>query len=503
MPAFCAALPTTQSESMNRRDFLRAAGIGAATALTAPLLSARPGSMIEGNRLRLPATFPGGELAAAVTQGEVWPGTTTELWTFGGSWPAPTIRVRRGDTLDVSFVNRLAEPTTIHWHGLVVPPEMDGHPADAVAPGAGFRYTFEVVNRAGTYWYHPHPHERTAAQTYRGMAGLVIVEDEEEQALDLPRGAYDLPLVVQDRYLEGTRTFEYEPNGTQRLNGMLGDTVFVNGTPDAYHEVDAGRYRLRVLNGSNARILRLAFADRRAFSVIGTDGGLLDRAYEVTETYLAPAERMEIVVDFSDLESGEALALESLAFGTATTPVQQGYGLPVMRFVGTGATGHTRALPAMLASLAPPGQPRPVDYSFVLDTSPIPLGGHHHRINGKVFDMASVEQTGTFLGDVVRWEIRNNHTMPHPMHIHGTQFRIVERDGAAVTAPRDMGWKDTVQLDGNRSAIVELGFSYSGIYLIHCHNLEHEDDGMMLNFGVNALTGAESEAHVPTELDLR
>ena len=488
---------------MKRRDFLRAAGIGAATVIASPLLRARSTATIEGNRLRIPREWTGGGLEAAVTQTEVWPGETTELFTLGGIWPGPTIRVRRGGTLDVAFTNRLAEPTTIHWHGLIVPPAMDGHPKDAVAPEGSFRYTFDVANRAGTYWYHPHPHERTAAQTYRGMAGLLIVEDDEEQALDLPRGVLDIPLVIQDRYLNGARTLDYAPTSSQRLNGMLGDTVFVNGTPDAYHEVDAGLHRLRVLNGGNARILRLAFSDGRRFSIIGTDGGLLDRPYEVSETYLAPAERVELLVDFSDLGAAEESALVSLPFGTATVPEQQGYGLTVLRFVGTGASGHTRPAPATLASLPPLGAVGEVAHTFMLDTSPIPREGHHHRINGKVFEMDSFESWRLTVGRPEVWEIVNNHTMPHPMHVHGTQFRIIDRDGAPASDPRDRGWKDTVQLDGLTSVRVLVSFDHTGLYLIHCHNLEHEDDGMMLNFLVEAPTGVDADANLPTEMDLR
>jgi blue copper oxidase len=471
--------------------------------MTPRLLRAHARAPIEGNRLRISREWEGGELAAAVTQAEVWPGETTELWTLGGSWPAPTIRVRRGQVLDVPFVNHLSEPTTIHWHGLIVPPEMDGHPSDAVVPGGTFRYVFEVENLAGTYWYHPHPHERTAAQVYKGMAGLIIVEDDEEQAFDLPRGVYDLPLVIQDRYLDGARAFEYAPTSTQMLNGLLGDTAFVNGTPDAYHEVDAGLYRLRVVNGANARIMKLGFADGRRFSIIGTDGGLIDRPREVTETLLAPAERVELLVDFADLGAGEECALMSLAYGTATTAQQQGFALRLLRFVGTGTAGHTRPAPTRLRTLPAVDPLLATEYAFEFDTSPIPRQGHNHWINGKVFEMDTFERPTIALNGKQRWDLRNMHTMPHPIHIHGTQFRIAERNGAPVVDPRDMGWKDTIQLDGLESARVDVQFSYWGIYLIHCHNLEHEDDGMMLNFFVQALTGVDEASELPTELDLR
>lgn len=489
---------------MKRRDFLRAAGIGAASLVAAPVLGARSRTAIDGNRLRIPRDWAGEALVAAVTQNEVWPGTSTELWTLGGSWPGPTIRIRRGATLDVEIINRLAEATTVHWHGLRVASQFDGHPVDAIAPGASFRATFPIANRAGTYWYHPHPHERTAPQSYRGMAGLFIVEDDEEQELDLPRGAYDLPLVIQDRFLEGRRSFDYAPTSAQRLNGMLGDTAFVNGTPEAYHEVDAGRYRLRILNGSNARILRLGFTDGRRFEVIATDGGLLDRPYEVAETLLAPAERVEIIVDFSDVAEGEQVLLASLQFGTASTPEQQGWPLDILRLVGSGRAGHSGATPPTLASVDRLDRDAVVsEQNFVLQTSPIPIGGHHHKINGVVFEMDRIDARIP-LGELQLWELRNDHTMPHPMHLHGTQFQVLDRDGAALVDPRDMGWKDTVQLQGKEVVRLLVRFDeYQGTFLLHCHNLEHEDDGMMINVAVEGPGAVGEEEEQPTELDLR
>jgi FtsP/CotA-like multicopper oxidase with cupredoxin domain len=486
---------------MKRRDFLRTAGLGVAATLAAPRGAFGANASIEGNPLRIPRTFFGDELEAAVSSQEIWPGLLSEVWTFGRSWPAPTIRVRKGDDIVLALVISLREPTSIHWHGLIVPSNMDGHPSAAIAPGGSFRYTFPVVNEAGTYWYHPHPHERTGAQVYMGMAGAIIVEDDLE--LNLPRGLYDLPLVLQDRFLDGLHELSYAPTSAQRLNGMLGDTGFANGTPDALLAVDAGRYRFRVLNGSNARILRLGFSDGRTFSVIGTDGGLLDAPRAVSSTLLAPAERVEIVVDLSDLRKGDTLVLKSLGYGTATTPGQQGWELAFLTLIGTGQIGDTDALPATLAPferLDPSSAT--AEQLFTLDTSPIPLGGHHHKINGVVFDMTRIDATAA-RDRTELWTITNNHTMPHPIHIHGTQFQIVDRDGVAVRDPRDLGWKDTVQVDGKETVRLLVRFRYDGVYLLHCHNLEHEDDGMMINFAVGAATAVDAEDHVPTELDLR
>ncbi|MBC8145584.1 MAG: multicopper oxidase family protein [bacterium] len=488
---------------MKRRAFIRNGGLAIATAIASPLLSSRSHARSVGNPLRIPATLAGSSLEAKTVAAEVWPGSTTDLMTLGGTWPGPTIRVRRGDQFEVDVVNRLDESTTVHWHGLVVPPDMDGHPMDVIAPNASRRYSFEVLNRAGTYWYHPHPHERTAAQTYQGMAGIFIVEDDDEQNLDLPRGAYDVPLLIQDRIVRGGRTLVYDPDSIARLNGTLGDTVFVNGTPDAYLNVDRGLYRLRLINASNARILRLAFNDGRSFNVIGCDGGLLDRSHVVNETYLAPAERIEIVVDFAALAIGQSVELRSLAFGSATTYAQQGFELAVMSFVGTGGAGHSSISQTLI-----PHEPFRIDdarktQSITLDTSPIPLGGHHHKINGVVFDMHRIDARIP-LDELQLWEITNQHTMSHPIHIHGTQFQVVDRTTVAQLAPVDMGWKDTVLVAGKETVRVLIRFSpFVGTYLLHCHNLEHEDDGMMINFSVDQRTAVDDAQAIPTKLDLR
>jgi blue copper oxidase len=270
------------------------------------------------------------------------------------------------------------------------------------------------------------------------------------------------------------------------------------------HPVSAGRYRLRLVNGSNARIFRLGFSDGRSFRVIAGDGGLLDRPYEVTDVYLAPAERVEIVVDFSDLAAGASVVLRSLQFGTASTPGQQGFALDVMTFAGTGRDGYRGALPAQLVALERYDRSQATGaQTFALDTSPIPIGGHHHQINGVVFDMHRIDARVP-LGRLELWELRNDHTMPHPIHIHGTQFQVVERDGAPPTSPHELGWKDTVLVRGRETVQVLVRFQpYAGTYLLHCHNLEHEDDGMMINFSVDAPTGVDTIHALPTELDLR
>lgn len=457
-----------------------------------------------GNPLRIPPTFQGDELVAAIHTQEIFPGVETTVWTLGGETPGPTIRVRRGDPFAVRLRNELAEETIVHWHGQLVPPEMDGHPMEALAPGASFDYAFDVVNRAGTYFYHPHPHERTGPQAYRGMGGFYLVSDEEEDALDLPDDAFDVPLMVQDRIFTPDGQLSYDPNETQKLNGLLGDTILVNGTPEAYLEVSADLYRFRVLNACNARIMKIGFADGTPFHLIGTDGGLLDRPYEVDALYLAPAERIDILVDFAAMEIGSSLQLMTLGFGGSTSFRTHGFAMPLLRFDVTAAATTTRAIPSTLAPITP------IDPStaartrvWELDTRPVPLHGHHHRINGTTFEMDRID-VRVVQGETEIWEIRNLHTMPHPIHVHGVRFQVIERINGEPLAPRDFGWKDTVVVWGEETVRVILRFdAYEGMFLFHCHNLEHEDEGMMLNFEIGEGDSDVGDAEGGGVLDLR
>src|SRR5215211_4183713 len=252
---------------------------------------------------------------------EILPGKRTELWAYraerdGKTYMNPTFRVRKGKEFSAEFANDLDEETTVHWHGLHVDWRMDGHPFQPVALGSTYRYAFPVQNRGGTYWYHPHPHGRTASQTYSGLAGLFLVEDEDEgkltEALDLRLGETDVPLLIQDKVLDESGNIVYVP-------GMMRKVILINLTPNPYLEVGTRIYRFRVLNGSNARTYRLAFTkvgedEFLPYQIIGTDGGLLERPRETSEVFLSPAERMDVLLDLSSFEVGEELALRSLPF---------------------------------------------------------------------------------------------------------------------------------------------------------------------------------------------
>jgi FtsP/CotA-like multicopper oxidase with cupredoxin domain len=509
-----AFIPITSGiVAITRRQFLHTAGTGVALGLAgsfrafgaghgAPSILHQAGA---GNPLRIPPTFSGDTLAAVMAEQVIWPGATTSLYTYGGESPGPTFRVRSGDQFSVRLANQLEgdEHTNIHWHGLVIPPAMDGHPKDVIMPGETFDYSFKIEQRAATCWYHPHPHESTGRQVYMGMAGLFIIEDDEEQALGLPAGDHDVPLVIQDRRPSPTGELIYELTDVDHENGLLGDSVIVNGTSDPYLEVESGLYRFRILNGSNARIYDLAFADNRTFQIIATDGGLLDRPYPVTYAFIAPGERIEILVEFTANDVNASVIMKSLGFGGGSG-TQQGIELPIIRFDIVRAGGGTVTVPATLATLEtidPSLSVRDRTFELRIDHSQMP---HGHMMNGKVFDMTRVDEQ-VRIGDLEIWTFSNISFLPHPMHLHGAQFQVLSRTGVANLVPTDFSWKDVVYVRPFQTVRVLVRFGrWPGLLLVHCHNLEHEDHGMMLNFEmVDENVGVEEEpVGISTKMDL-
>ena len=482
---------------MDRRDWIRktvATGLGAyaGRALSAgsaifPLVARAEASA---DTLALPSQLIG-PLVATPSTGTVWPGRPTALLTFGGSYPSPTIRASRGDVFQLHFENRLTEPTNVHWHGLSVPPEADGHPTDVVRPGGTRQYAFQIGERAGTYWYHPHPDRRTGAQVYGGMAGFLIVEDEDERALGLPAGEQDVPLLLQDRRWAGDGSFRYVPTPMDLMAGYLGDVALVNGTPDAELSVAATLYRFRLLNGSNARVFRVAFEDGRSFQVIGGDGGLLERPIPTNALFLGPAERVEIVADFSHDPLGRAVRLVSLPFfGGGMGPgmgmggaSSQGAPFSLLRFTVQRPGPPSARVPERLVPLErlDPGRAS-VRRRFVMAMRMPPFAGAF-TINGLTFESGRVDVRAE-RGPLELWEVVNASREPHPFHVHATQFQLVRRSSGPL-GPHESGFKDTVLVWPGETVELVLRFErYAGLYVLHCHNLEHEDAGMMLNLEV-------------------
>lgn len=505
---------------INRRQFLVLAGAAAANLLNVNRL---PFSKVATASSKDESFIPDLELSltAAPAQVQIFPGESTAVWRYRGqvikgdpgslinpdqSYLGPIIRARKNQKLRIHFNNDLPAESIIHWHGLHVPANMDGHPMYVIPPGDTFTYEFEILNRAGTYWYHPHPHGRTGHQVYGGLAGLFIISDEQEDRLDIPNGELDIPLVIQDRLFSSDNQLIYLPRGMHdTITGMLGDTICVNGRPDFRLSVSTRIYRLRILNGSNSRIYKLAWKDGTPLTVIATDGGLLEKPVQKKYVVLGPAERIELWADFSKYPVGTSLELVSKYFEPAMQQSVMGprqgmmggdtlpNGAPfsVLKIEVTSEETEPRTLPEEL-SLIERYQPRDADnfynprrFSFFMQ---------HMRglINGRTFQMQEVAGDEMVqLNSTELWEISNDDRsmgmmmmpMPHPVHLHGKQFQVVERSGTPHSGYVDVGWKDTILLmPGERARIMTRFTDYPGMFLYHCHNLEHEDMGMMRNY---------------------
>jgi len=452
-----------------------------------------------GTPLRFPPELqPGESLIFKSANVEVWPGTTTQILGLNDSYPAPTIRVQKGDNFSVLFENQHTEEATIHWHGLLVPELMDGQPKDAVLPGNSYTYTFPIFQKAGTYFYHSHAHHLTAKHVYKGYAGFFIVEDDNELQYGLPTSNYDIPLLIQDRHSAYQPQFTYAPTMMDRMTGYLGDVPLVNGTPEAYFEVQKTLYRFRLLNGSNARIYKIAFSDNSPFWVISTDGGLKDEPSQMNNLYLAPGERVDILFDFFPYTIGNSITLQSQTFNGVGN---QGLQMDLLRFDVVGNLSSGGIVPQNLSA---------INYhhindiqrtrNFVLSQSG--MGSGMHRINGLTYDMNRIDEQIPF-DELEEWKFINNTNNFHPMHVHGVMFQVYSRNGNTNLQPNDKGWKDTVLVNPNETVSVLVKCNdYSGIYLLHCHNLEHEDDGMMLNIKFDSPTNIEEENTQPETFEL-
>ncbi|HEX6088551.1 MAG TPA: multicopper oxidase domain-containing protein [Gemmatimonadales bacterium] len=476
---------------LSRRRFVRlTAGAAAAAAGGGfPFITSCGDPSGPADRVRSPLLRPaeigaGRTLLAAPGVAPIAEGESAAAWLFNGSLPSPTIRTRRGDVLAFDLGNDLPDPTIIHWHGLLVPPEADGHPRSAIAAGATYRYEFPVIQRAGTYWYHPHAHHRTGEQIHRGLAGFLIVSDAEEDALGLPAGAQEILMLLQDRDAGAASALTYAPAAMDLHAGMLRGTPFGNGVRLPALEVAGGCYRFRLVNGSHARVYRIGLESGAPLTVIGNDGGLLPAAVDVPNIWLGVGERIDFLIDFTDVEPGWRTALRSLAFDVPGTSGKfpQGIELDLLEITRVdGAVPAMPALPPALSAVAPLGAAAG-DRTFEFRSSP---GEEMHRINGLAFAMDRVDAMVPF-GETERWVFVNDSTLPHPVHLHGTQFQIVSRTGGrGGVLPYEAGWKDTalVMPEETVEALVRFD-AYRGLFLLHCHNLQHEDMGMMMNIEV-------------------
>jgi spore coat protein A, manganese oxidase len=401
---------------------------------------------------------------------EVLRGYETPILGYDGRFPGPTIRARRGREVVVRQRNALPFDVNVHLHGGAVPAAHDGHPMDLIAPGTTKEYRYPNRQPAATLWYHDHAHGRTARSVHRGLAGFYVLEDRHEEELGLPRDAFDVPLMIQDRAFNRDGSFRYASSPEP---GFLGDTILVNGAVAPRMRVRRRLYRLRLLNASNAREYRLVLGGRRPMLQIASDGGLLERPLKRRVVTLSPAERVDVVVDFRDYAPGTELVLHN-ELGNGST-------VAVMRFdVERGGGAEEARVPSRLRELGALPAPA-VDRRFELTLAT--AGGIAWQIGGRSFDMDRVDVRPR-LGTSERWTFANASTRVHPMHTHGFLFRVLERSSGAVPAA-ERGWKDTVPVRPGESVTVQPWFSpYPGRYVFHCHALEHGDFGMMLQMEV-------------------
>jgi len=447
-------------------------------------------------------------------------GIETATSGYNGSYLGPTLLMTRGDSVVMNVTNTMPFATTTHWHGMHLPAKMDGGPHQLIEQNTTWVATWKVKNRASTYWYHPHPHpdgfpidplSSTGWQVYQGMAGMLIVKDTETDTLGLPSeyGVDDIPIILQDRSFtaDSTEFAPVPPQGQGVANLRRGFTILVNGVVTPALNSHAQMIRLRILNASNARTYRLGFSDNRSFSIVGSDGGILDAVSTATRLDISPAERYEIVVDFSDAK-GNSIKLMSFnseieshtysnrLSGTIywVSPLLDDYDtsdFDIMTFdIGDPTANAVTSFDQNLTEIVRV-DPLTADNlnnprTFVLAA---PAGtGNGFTINGLPFDADRIDDVIN-LGALEVWDISNTSNMAHPFHIHGNSFQVVSRtNGVRPVLDYELGWKDVVVVHSEETVRIIKSFEdYAdpeAPYMSHCHILEHEDVGMMTHWVV-------------------
>lgn len=444
----------------------------------------------------------------------------TTVWGIGGTYPGPTIEASVNNPVSVTWINDLRDDEgeflqhhylpvdmclngpmqfgdvpriVIHLHGGHVAPESDGDPLDTLLPGELAVYDYPNIQDACTLWYHDHSMGITRLNVYMGVAGMYLIRDPAESSLNLPSGEFEVPLVIQDR--------SFNPDGSLYYPGMwedhfFGDTVLVNGKVWPYLNVKRGKYRFRILNGSNSRTYRLSLSNGAPFYQIGSDQGLLTAPVTLTSLTVAPSERVDVVMDFATYAPGSQLVLTNSA--PTEFPGTPGVGVipNVMKFSVTSEAGHTAALPQTMRTIVrtPESEAR-VGRSFDIRLRPDACHGSAWLINGLRYNQITELPR---LNTTEVWTFINRSSLMHPMHMHLVRFQILDRqpfqivnDHVQSTGPRvappasEMGWKDTVQAYPSEITRVIARFeTFTGNFPYHCHILEHEDNEMMRQFQV-------------------
>jgi len=438
----------------------------------------------------------------------------TRMWGFGGTSPGPTFETRRGQGLLVEWANELPNThlltidhslhgaesdkpdvrTVVHLHGAKVPPESDGYPENWFVPGKSVVYHYPNRQDAAMLWYHDHALGINRLNVFAGLLGEFFLRDEVEDALELPRNKYEIPLAIYDRAFDLDGQLNYPVSADPKkpwTPEVFCDAVLINGKLFPYLEVEPRKYRFRILNGANARFFHLTLSNNQVFQQIGTDQGLLPAPVPVTRVSLAPAERADVIVDFSG-SRGEKVILKN------------DY-LNIMQFrVAASGTNDTSVIPKTL-------RPVPkIPESAVVKTRALSLVEVDDLIqrpvvmllNNTHWNMPVSESP--VLDSTEIWELANTTDDAHPIHLHLVRFQILDRRSFDVSEywmknhvkftgpvippePGEAGWKDTVRADpGMVTRIIVRFEGYTGRYVWHCHILEHEDNEMMRPFEVVA-----------------
>lgn len=419
---------------------------------------------------------------------QFYPSITTNTFGINGNFLGPTLYINKWDSAHIWVVNNLIEETTMHWHGMHVPSIYDGGPHMVIPPNGTFANHFRILQPASTNWYHPHMDMNTLPQVTKGLAGMFIVRDSAEGALNLPRtyGTDDFPIILMDR--------KYLPSGDFNLSA-LGDSMLVNGVPNPYLNVPAQVVRLRVLNGSNARTFNLGFSDNRNFQVIASDGGLIAAPYTTNRLLMTNGERYEILLNLTG-QQGDSVYLVNYGAGFSNqTPggggMQNGSSplnaadFSIMKFRVVAQTGSpVTNIPGTLLPVSPwlESNVNVTRNKNITGMGTIEMG--NFPINGLQFDMNIINDT-MYLDDIELWRVVNSSNFGHPMHIHDISFYMLRVNGSPPP-PHMQGLKDVfLVMPGDTVEFItkfEHFVNDTIPYMFHCHNLAHEDMGMMTSF---------------------
>jgi len=401
------------------------------------------------------------------------PGVTTDVFAYNGRIPGPTLDIREGDHVIIHFTNKLPEPTTVHWHGLHIPANQDGSPFHPIKPGEKHDYVFTIAKgTAGTYWYHPHPDMRSGYQVAKGLYGGIVIHAADDP---LPRSLTEKLIILADNRINADGSVDWSnrhsPQGIiDEENGREGNLLFVNGEIMPTIKIKPGEVqRWRIVNASASRIYRLALQGQTLLQV-GTDGGLFEHPSEEKEILLANSERVEFLVRGG--KAGSVSLLETLPYdryAPQTRPADWNKPLPLLSLETTNDE-----------PVAPVSIPATLRHIPVLDTTK--ATAHHEitlsqgLINGKTMDMSRVDVHAP-LNAIEIWQIENVVGMDHPFHLHGFQFQVLDRNGVPE---KDRRWKDTVNVPKHETVRFIVKYDDNpGLWMFHCHILDHEDHGMM------------------------